>query len=124
MEPETEMQTKRRTPKPFSIESLIGSGRKSPEIDIENNISEHSRTSEEDDERSHIERMRYYAPFLQQNVNFPFLLAYPEPWLSRVFGAGMPQQLNESREDEKRESPVSVGSELESDGAENDTQGM
>ncbi|XP_041988428.1 homeobox protein GBX-2-like [Aricia agestis] len=122
MEPETNTETKRRIPKPFSIESLIGSGRQSPEIDIENNISEHSRTSEEEEDRPNVERMRYYAPFLQQNVNFPFLLAYQEPWLSRVFGSGLPPQIA-GREEEKRESPVSVGSEVDSDGAENDIQG-
>lgn len=129
MESELESQTKKKTPKPFSIESIIGD-RKSPEIDIENNISESSRLSEEEDsERSEgLNRMRCYfnAPFLQQNVNFPFLLGYPEPWLSRVFGSVPPQITQESRrdrEEDKRESPVSVGSELESDGAEDNTQG-
>ncbi|XP_046974913.1 homeobox protein GBX-1-like [Vanessa cardui] len=124
MESELESQTKKKAPKPFSIESLIGD-RKSPEIDIENNISECSRNSEDEEvERSEgLDRMRYYlnAPFLQQNVNFPFLLGYPEPWLSRMFSS-VPPQAQESRE-EKRESPVSVGSEIDSDGAEDTTQG-
>ncbi|XP_023941477.1 homeobox protein GBX-1 [Bicyclus anynana] len=126
MESELGTQTKKKAPKPFSIESIIGD-RKSPEIDIENNISESSRLSEEDDsERSErFNRMRCYfnAPFLQQNVNFPFLLGYPEPWLSRVFGAVPPQITQENRDEEKRDSPVSVGSELESDGAEDNAQG-
>ncbi|XP_045782786.1 homeobox protein GBX-1-like [Maniola jurtina] len=125
MESELDSQTKKKAPKPFSIESIIGD-RKSPEIDIENNISESSRHSDEDEERSErFNRMRCYfnTPFLQQNVNFPFLLGYPEPWLSRVFGAVPPQITQENREEEKRESPVSVGSELESDGAEDNTQG-
>lgn len=115
------MQTK-KPPKPFSIESLIGD-RKSPEIDIENNISEHSRNSDEDD-RPGLDQMRYYlnTPFLQQSVNFPFLLGYPEPWLSRVFGSGVPPQITQERE-EKRDSPVSVGSEVDSDGVDDNNQG-
>lgn len=124
-----ETQTK-KTPKPFSIESLIGSSttRKSPEIDIENNSD--SRTSEDDEiERMNgINRMRYYfnAPFLQQNSGFPFLLGYPEPWL-RMLNPAQRECREESREEEsreeKRESPVSVGSEMESDGGEDNTQG-
>ncbi|XP_047038281.1 homeobox protein GBX-1 [Helicoverpa zea] len=117
-----ETQTQKKVPKPFSIESLIGD-RKSPEIDIENNISESSRNSE-DDESERLEgfhQMRYYAPFLQQN-GFPFLLGYPEPWLSRVLGA-VPTPVRENREEEKRESPVSVGSEAESDGGEETNPG-
>ncbi|XP_053621606.1 homeobox protein GBX-2-like [Plodia interpunctella] len=122
----SETQTQKKTPKPFSIESLIGSDRKSPEIDIENNISEHSRNSEDDDNErlEEINRMRYYfnAPFLQQNgVSFPFLLGYPEPWLSMVFSQG--PQVTENKEEEKRDSPVSVGSEVESDTGEDNTQG-
>lgn len=120
-------QTQKKTPKPFSIESLIGTDRKSPEIDIENNLSENSRQSEEEDgERLEgLNRMRYYfnAPFLQQNgVSFPFLLGYPEPWL-RMLGSNAPAPLPENREEEKRDSPVSVGSEIESDGGEDNTQG-
>ncbi|XP_022121590.2 homeobox protein unplugged-like [Pieris rapae] len=106
-------ETKRKPPKSFSIESIIGTDRKSPEIDIENNISDLSRHSDDDD-RS--DRMRFYfnGPFLPQNVNFPFLLGYQEPWL-RMFG-------RQHERDEKRDSPVSVGSE-ESDGADDNTQG-
>ncbi|XP_035455571.2 homeobox protein GBX-2 [Spodoptera frugiperda] len=118
----SETQTQKKVPKPFSIESLIGD-RKSPEIDIENNISESSRNSE-DEENERLEgfnQMRYYAPFLQQN-GFPFLLGYPEPWLSRVLGS-VPAPVRENREEEKRESPVSVGSEAESDGGEETNQG-
>jgi hypothetical protein len=127
MDSEIQTQTQKKTPKPFSIESLIGD-RKSPEIDIENNLSEHSRNSEdEESERlEELNRMRYYfnAPFLQQNgVSFPFLLGYPEPWLSRMLGNNMPGPTVESKEEEKRESPVSVGSEAESDGGDDNTQG-
>ncbi|XP_045508281.1 homeobox protein unplugged-like [Colias croceus] len=118
---DSDTQTKRKAPKPFSIESLIGTDRKSPEIDIENNISDVSRTSDDESERTDLNRMRYYlnGPLLQQNaVNFPFLLGYPEPWL-RMFGG---QIERENKEDEKRDSPVSVGSE-ESDGGDDNTQG-
>lgn len=122
-----ETHTQKKTPKPFSIESLIGTDRKSPEIDIENNLSENSRQSEEDENErvDSLNRMRYYfnAPFLQQNgVSFPFLLGYPEPWL-RMLGSNAPAPLPENREEEKRDSPVSVGSEIESDGGEDNTQG-
>lgn len=116
-----ETQTERRQPKSFSIESIIGSdARKSPEIDIENNLSENSRNSDEDDtERlDGLNRMRYYAPFLQNGVSFPFLLGYHEPWLSKMLGPG--QTTEENRE--KRDSPVSVGSE-ESDAGEDNMQG-
>lgn len=122
-----ETQTQKKVPKPFSIESLIGTDRKSPEIDIENNLSQSSRHSEdEDNERLHgFNRMRYYfnSPFLQQNGGFPFLLGYPEPWLSRVLGNVPGHNVVETREEEKRESPVSVGSEMDSDGGEDNTQG-
>lgn len=106
-------ETKRKLPKPFSIESIIGTDRKSPEIDIENSISDLSRHSDED-ERS--DQMKFYfnGPFLPPNVNFPFLLGYQEPWL-RMFGG-------QKERDDKRDSPVSVGSE-ESDGADDNTQG-
>lgn len=121
-----ETQTQKKTPKPFSIESLIGD-RKSPEIDIENNISENSRNSEEEDsEKLHgLNRMKYYfnAPFLQQNgVGFPFLLGYPEPWL-RMLGSNAPAPTAVENKEAKRESPVSVGSDMESDGGEENTQG-
>lgn len=121
MESEITETQRQRKPKPFTIESLIGNtDRKSPEIDIENNISESSRNSEEDENErlDGLNRMKYYfnAPILQ-NGGFPFLLGYPEPWLSRVLN--VPGQSSE----EKRDSPVSVGSE-ESDGGEDNTQGL
>ncbi|XP_028156697.1 homeobox protein MSX-2-like [Ostrinia furnacalis] len=123
MDSEIQTQTQKKTPKPFTIESLIGSDRKSPEIDIENN--EQQNSEDEDSERlEELNRMRYYfnAPFLQQNgVSFPFLLGYPEPWISRMLNAPGPPV--ESKEDQKRESPVSVGSEIDSDGGEDNTQG-
>ncbi|XP_050669286.1 homeobox protein GBX-2-like [Leptidea sinapis] len=111
-----ESETKRKQPKPFSIESLIGD-RKSPEIDIENADSKNS----DDENQSDLNRMRYYlnGPFLHQS-NFPLLLGYTEPWLSRVFGEG--QIRGRDKEEDKRDSPVSVGSE-ESDGVEENTQG-
>lgn len=116
---ELDSQIKKKAPKPFSIESLIGD-RKSPEIDIENSITDNKNSEEEENERlDGINRMRYYlnTPFLQQN-NFPFLLGYPEPFL-RMFGQPPVQASSE----EKRESPVSVGSEMESDGGDDNTQG-
>ncbi|CAH2056268.1 unnamed protein product, partial [Iphiclides podalirius] len=127
----SDMQTKKKAPKPFSIESIIGNTeRKSPEIDIENSLSESSKNSEDDEpvRTEELNRMRYYlnAPFLHQaGVSFPFLLGYPEPWLSRVLGSSVATQsaTTESREEERRESPLSVGSEVESDGAEDNTQG-
>ncbi|KAL0859021.1 hypothetical protein ABMA27_010875 [Loxostege sticticalis] len=125
MESEVQTQTQKKTPKPFSIESLIGSDRKSPEIDIENNVEQHSE-DEDSDRLEELNRMRYYfnAPFLQQNgVSFPFLLGYNEPWISRMLGNGVPGPPVENKEDQKRESPVSVGSEIDSDGGEDNTQG-
>lgn len=129
---ETQTQQQKRTPKPFSIESLIGTteNRKSPEIDIENNLSENSRNSEED-ENEDANRMRYIfnQPFLQQNSNFPFLLGYPEPWLprlTRMLGTvpGTDKVRGTERDSgDKRDSPVSVGSEMDSDGGEDNTQG-
>lgn len=130
MDSEIQTQTQKKTPRPFTIESLIGNDRKSPEIDIENNLSEHSRNSEEEnDERldglNRIQRYYLNAPFLQQNgVSFPFLLGYHEPWLSRMLGNNMAVPPAENKEEEKRESPVSVGSEMDSDGGEDNTQGM
>ncbi|XP_037873387.1 homeobox protein GBX-2 [Bombyx mori] len=121
MESQIETQTKKQ-PKPFSIESIIGTDRKSPEIDIENNISENSRNSEDDDadRLEGLNQMRYYAPFLNNGVSFPFLLGYHEPWLSRIIGSGPGPSPEEGRE--KRDSPVSVGSE-ESDGGEDNAAG-
>ncbi|XP_063544390.1 homeobox protein vent1-like [Cydia strobilella] len=114
MESQT-VETQPKKPKPFSIDSIIGNNRKSPEIDIENQSD--SRNSEEDEEE--MNRMRYYfnSPFIQNGVSIPFLLGYGEPWLSRVL-APVPERERE----EKTESPVSVGSE-ESDGGEDNTQG-
>lgn len=126
MESEVQTQTQKKTPKPFSIESLIGSDRKSPEIDIENNVEQHSE-DEDSDRLEELNRMRYYfnAPFLQQNgVSFPFLLGYNEPWISRMLGNSVPGPPVENKEDQKRESPVSVGSEIDSDGGEDNTQGL
>lgn len=122
MESQIETQTKKQ-PKPFSIESIIGTDRKSPEIDIENNISENSRNSEDDDadRLEGLNQMRYYAPFLNNGVSFPFLLGYHEPWLSRIIGSGPGPSPEEGRE--KRDSPVSVGSE-ESDGGEDNAAGQ
>ncbi|XP_048002176.1 homeobox protein ceh-31-like [Leguminivora glycinivorella] len=106
MEPQI-VESQPKKPKPFSIDSIIGNNRKSPEIDIEN---QDSRNSEEEEER-----MRYYLPF-QNGMSIPFLLGYGEPWLSRVLAP-----VQEREREGKTESPVSVGSE-ESDGEEH-TQG-
>lgn len=134
----SETQTQKKTQKSsFSIESIIGANatetRKSPEIDIENN---ESRLSEEEDNENNINRMRYYfnTPFLQNGANFPFLLGY-EPWLprlTRMLGSAVPypevnQEIGSRIEesDPKREhSPVSVGSELDSDGGDDNGQGL
>lgn len=114
-------EPQKRAPKPFSIESLIGTTRKSPEIDIENNLSEHSRNS--DEESDDVSRMRYIfnRPFLHQGANFPFLLGYPEPWLSRML---VPGTDNVPDAGDKRDSPLSVGSDMDSDGGEDNTQGI
>ncbi|KAG7312865.1 hypothetical protein JYU34_001246 [Plutella xylostella] len=113
----------KRIPKPFSIDSIIGNtDRKSPEIDIENN--DQSRNSE-DEERIEDVRMRYFFNQPFPNGGFPFLLGYSEPWLprlSRMLGPGTLPERRE-REEEKRESPVSVGSEMDSDVGEDNTQG-
>ncbi|GBP29803.1 hypothetical protein EVAR_94643_1 [Eumeta japonica] len=139
MESEINGAQTKKAPKSFSIESIIGNteNRRSPEIDIENNNSEEqTRISEEDDPEQRgeeINRMRYYlnAPFLQaQNgmSNFPFLLGYGEPWLprlSRFLGTGQgqsPVPQNSAEGEAKRDSPVSVGSELDSDGGEDNNQ--
>ncbi|KAL4706272.1 hypothetical protein ACJJTC_017439 [Scirpophaga incertulas] len=127
MDSEVQTQTQKKTPKPFTIESLIGD-RKSPEIDIENNLSEHSRHSEEDENErlEGLNRMRYYfnSPFLQQNgVNFPFLLGYPEPWISRMLNSNIPAPLENKDEEKRDSSPVSVGSEAESEMGDDNTQG-
>lgn len=134
----SETKTQKKMPKSFSIESIIGANssesRKSPLIDIENNDS---TISEEDESENRVEdanRMRYYfnSPFLQNGGNFPFLLGY-EPWLprlTRMLGSvpySEPNLETGSKSDEldpKRDSPVSVGSEIDSDIGEDIIQGM
>ncbi|CAF4833270.1 segmentation protein even-skipped-like [Pieris napi] len=80
-------------PKNFSIESIVGIDRRSPEIDIENNI---------DFNDEEVKKVGYY--FQNRVPNFPFF---------------MYEKRNEYQgEDLKRASPGSVRSEVDSDGAE------
>lgn len=98
------MQTK-IPPKNFSIESIVGIDRRSPEIDIENNISQDYTNS--DDE---VKRDRF---FYQNRVNFPFFMSYDK----RGYQEG------QNQEDLKRASPGSIRSEIDSDGAEDRPHG-
>lgn len=93
-------------PKNFSIESIVGIDRRSPEIDIENNISQ-DYTNSEDDE---VKRDRF---FYQNRVNFPFFMSYDK----RGYQEG------QNQEDLKRASPGSIRSEIDSDGAEDRPHG-
>ncbi|XP_026316365.1 segmentation protein even-skipped-like [Hyposmocoma kahamanoa] len=88
-------------PKNFSIESIVGIDRRSPEIDIENNISQDYTNSEDDD----VKRDRF---FYQNRVNFPFFMSYDK----RGYQEG------QNQEDLKRASPGSIRSEIDSDGAD------
>ncbi|CAG9134225.1 unnamed protein product [Plutella xylostella] len=111
------MQTK-IPPKNFSIESIVGfNDRRSPDIDIENNISQdYSRNdiNSEDEEKLKDSKMGYYFP--QNRVpNFPFFMSYDK----RVLGGGFQNGGDGGRlaEDLKRgSSPASVRSEVDSDG--------
>ncbi|CAG9573400.1 unnamed protein product [Danaus chrysippus] len=94
-------------PKNFSIESIVGiNNRRSPDIDIENNITDFN--SEDEDMKSRESKMYYF----QQNRmnNFPFFMSY-----DKRINAGY----TESHENDlKRSSPGSVRSEVDSDGAD------
>lgn len=118
------MQTK-IPPKNFSIESIVGfNDRRSPDIDIENNISQdYSRNdiNSEDEEKLKDSKMGYYFP--QNRVpNFPFFMSYDK----RVLGGGFQNGGDGGRlaEDLKRgSSPASVRSEVDSDGIDDRPHG-
>ncbi|XP_028167585.1 segmentation protein even-skipped-like [Ostrinia nubilalis] len=105
----SKMQTK-IPPKNFSIESIVGlSERRSPEIDIENTISQDH--SEDEDVKVRDGKMGYY--FQQNRVpNFPFFMSYDKRVMSGYQGEPGGQ------EDLKRASPGSVRSEVDSDGVD------
>lgn len=110
----SKMQTK-IPPKNFSIESIVGlSERRSPEIDIENTISQDH--SEDEDVKVRDGKMGYY--FQQNRVpNFPFFMSYDKRVLSGFQGEQTGQ------EDLKRASPGSVRSEVDSDGVDDRPHG-
>ncbi|CAB3241825.1 unnamed protein product [Arctia plantaginis] len=107
------MQTK-LPPKNFTIESIVGmNDRRSPEIDIENSISQdYSGTNEHtEDEDLKIEetKMGYY--FQQNRVpNFPFFMTSYDKRFQSEQGT--------QQEELKRSSPGSVRSEVDSDGVD------
>lgn len=99
----------------FSIESIVGLNdhRRSPEIDIENTITQDFSTEHSEDEEVKVReaKMGYY--FQQNRVpNFPFFMSYDK----RGFNEG-PQ------EDMKRASPGSARSEVDSDGVDDRPHG-
>lgn len=102
-------------PKNFSIESIVGlKDRRSPEIDIENSISQDYNHSEDEDVKIRDGKMGYY--FQQNRVpNFPFFMSYDK----RVGYHGDGSQ----GEDLKRASPGSVRSEVDSDGVDDRPHG-
>ncbi|CAG4964043.1 unnamed protein product [Colias eurytheme] len=92
---ESESKQTKIPSKNFSIESIVGIDRRSPEIDIENTIQDYN----EDDD---VKKVGYY--FQNRVPNFPFF---------------MYEKRNDYQgEDLKRSSPGSVRSEVDSDGAE------
>ncbi|KOB74430.1 Segmentation protein even-skipped [Operophtera brumata] len=107
MDTENKMQTKIQKNN-FSIESIVGlkDHRRSPEIDIENSITqEFTEHSEDEEVKVRDGKMGYY--FQQNRVpNFPFFMSYDK----RAFEG--PQ------EDLKRASPGSARSEVDSDGVD------
>lgn len=98
-------------PKNFSIESIVGlNERRSPEIDIENTISDFNHDHSEDEDLKVRDGKVYY--FNQSRVpNFPFFMSYDK----RGMGGSYPENQGE---DLKRSSPSSVRSEVDSDGPE------
>ncbi|CAH2056326.1 unnamed protein product, partial [Iphiclides podalirius] len=115
----SKMQTK-MPPKNFSIESIVGlNERRSPEIDIENSISQDYATenahSEDEDVKMRNGKMGYY--FQQSRVpNFPFFMSYEKRAMANGYQEGQVQ------EDLKRSSPSSIRSEVDSDGADDRPQ--
>ncbi|XP_039748260.1 segmentation protein even-skipped-like [Pararge aegeria] len=111
MESEINKMTKMPS-KNFSIESIVGlNERRSPEIDIENTITDFNNDHSEDEDLKVRDGKMYY--FQQNRVpNFPFFMSYDK----RGMGTGYPE--NQGNEDIKRASPGSVRSEVDSDGAD------
>lgn len=115
------MQTKIPS-KSFSIESIVGlKDRRSPDIDIENSISQdyagHHETSEDEDTKVRDGKLGYYFPQQTRVPNFPFFMSYDK----RMLGNGYQGQETgrQGQEDLKRgSSPGSVRSEVDSDGVE------
>lgn len=106
----SKIQTK-MPPKNFSIESIVGfNDRQSPEIDIENNISQDYKSTDLGEDERVKGRMGYY--FGQNRVpNFPFFMAYEK--------RGFPSDVMRPGVEEKRgSSPGSVRSEVDSDGVD------
>lgn len=101
-------------PKNFSIESIVGlTERRSPEIDIENTISQDFTNENSEDEEVKIRdaKMGYY--FQQNRVgNFPFFMSYDK----RGYNEPVQEEL-------KRASPGSVRSEVDSDGVDDRPHG-
>ncbi|XP_049882846.1 segmentation protein even-skipped-like [Pectinophora gossypiella] len=110
----SKMQTKLPS-KNFSIESIVGIDRRSPEIDIESSISQDfSGTqdhSEDEDVKIRDGKMGYWNGGYQNRVpNFPFFMSYEKRM------GGFPE--GQGQEDLKRASPGSVRSEVDSDGVD------
>lgn len=114
------MQTKLPS-KNFSIESIVGlNERRSPEIDIENSISQdYSGTndnSEDEELKVRDGKMSYY--FQQNRVpNFPFFMSYDKRM------GGFQNDQGGQQEELKRASPGSVRSEVDSDGVDDRPHG-
>ncbi|KAM3956139.1 LOW QUALITY PROTEIN: uncharacterized protein ACR2FA_009929 [Aphomia sociella] len=110
------MQTKIPS-KNFSIESIVGiNDRRSPDIDIENTISQdyggNNDHSEDEEVKVRDGKVGYY--FQQNRVpNFPFFMSYEKRMMS-----GFQSEQRQGPEDFKRASPSSVRSEVDSDGVD------
>ncbi|KAJ8704496.1 hypothetical protein PYW07_011684 [Mythimna separata] len=109
------MQTKLPS-KNFSIESIVGiNERRSPEIDIENSISQDYTNTNDHSEDEELKvrdgKMGYY--FQQNRVpNFPFFMSYDKRM------GGFQSEQGGQQEELKRASPGSVRSEVDSDGVD------
>lgn len=111
--------------KSFSIESIVGlNDRRSPDIDIENTISqdypENNENSEDEDQKIRDSKVGYYFGQPNRVSNFPFFMSY-DNGMKRMLGATYQGQETgrQAQEDIKRgSSPGSVRSEVDSDGVE------
>ncbi|GBP59942.1 hypothetical protein EVAR_89013_1 [Eumeta japonica] len=117
----SKMQTK-IPPKSFSIESIVGlNERRSPEIDIENSISQEfsgNHDNSEDEEKAREEKMGYFYPQQNRVPNFPFFMSY-ENGMKRILGSGYPSGEGKTAEEGKRGStPGSVRSEVDNESVE------